>query len=327
MRTVHESAFKPKLSAETKFIVDIRPANHNAAALNSVNAVANNNMNSNPLEVNATNGGGHNGLVVDAAVGAHRRLSGNGGVSGSSRNSKAEVNWHRVFTVSSLFVSLLLISGSIYLHLRQKHHLGRLHHDQHSPAAGSVATTPTTIDAHSSASVPASSGAPSAAAATSGNSFTTSSVTAAKASQPRWNALPDMDSRSRHITEACMQCICETTTECRPATCGNNVDCGVFRISRPYWLDAGKPALEGDEHNNSNTTKTYYHCVNNIYCATRAVAAYISKYARDCNGDGIIECRDHIALHLLGPRGCAQSEWNLSPVFVRRMEDCLAELK
>ncbi|XP_036337765.1 uncharacterized protein LOC118747747 [Rhagoletis pomonella] len=460
MRTVHESVFKPKLMAETKFIVDIRPVNRNAAALSSANATAtaaaaaanNNNTLPSPLAVNTTNLG-HVGVGVDVGTGAHRGLNGNGvgggggggGGAGNSRNSRAEVNWRRVFTVSSLIVSLLLISGSIYLHLRRKPHLGRLRHEQqqqqHISVAGGVAaalvapledkhlpptsaftinnkltslklpyspalqtqlsatplspqsstirtlirsdftqpipeesvdfaqtlvvvhannynnndaatitadnnnghavlatlTVASTPDAITSATISAplaSARPPSVAATTSGNSFATHNSGAMATtsmvsidSAPRWNA-PSVvtDTRSRHITEACMQCICATATQCRPVTCGNNIeDCGVFRISQPYWLDAGKPALEGDESYASNTTTTYAHCVNNIYCATRTVAAYISRYARDCNGDGVIECRDHIALHLLGPSGCAQSEGELSPIYVRRMADCLAE--
>ncbi|XP_017468798.1 PREDICTED: uncharacterized protein LOC108360845 isoform X3 [Rhagoletis zephyria] len=360
MRTVHESVFKPKLMAETKFIVDIRPVNRNAAALSSANATAaaaaaatanNNNTLPSPLAVNTTNLG-HVGVGVDVGTGAHRGLNGNGigggggggggaGGAGNSRNSRAEVNWRRVFTVSSLIVSLLLISGSIYLHLRRKPHLGRLRHEQqqqqqqqHVSVAGGVASTPDAITSATISAPLASARPPSVAATTSGNSFATHNSGAMATtsmvsidSAPRWNA-PSVvtDSRSRHITEACMQCICATATQCRPVTCGNNIeDCGVFRISQPYWLDAGKPALEGDESYASNTTTTYAHCVNNIYCATRTVAAYISRYARDCNGDGVIECRDHIALHLLGPSGCAQSEGELSPIYVRRMADCLAE--
>ncbi|XP_039486572.1 uncharacterized protein LOC120448573 isoform X3 [Drosophila santomea] len=33
----------------------------------------------------------------------------------------------QVLSVGAIFIALLLIIGAIYLHLRQKHHLGRLH--------------------------------------------------------------------------------------------------------------------------------------------------------------------------------------------------------
>lgn len=47
-----------------------------------------------------------------------------------------------------------------------------------------------------------------------------------------------------HISEACFQCLCETVTECKPAIC-SDVPCGLYKISKGYWMDAGAPTLEG----------------------------------------------------------------------------------
>ncbi|XP_004519053.1 uncharacterized protein LOC101452634 [Ceratitis capitata] len=319
MRAVHESAYKPKLTGETKFVVNIRPINHNGAALSSTIAAANNNNNNiGASEVNRRVSS-QESRVKSSSSGVNHMLL-----------SKTQAKCGPICTVISLIAAVLLISGSIYLHLRQKPHLGRLHHNSPEKV---VASTPEAIKVPTSATAPLMASASLPGATRESEIFTASAATAkASATTARdstetsrvWQIM-NGGGGARHITEACMQCICRTATECRPAVCGNNMDCGVFRISRPYWLDAGMPALEGDEGSTDNTNTTYGRCVNNMYCATRVVAAYINKYARDCNRNGVIDCRDHIALHLLGPTGCLQSEGVLPQVFARRMEDCFAE--
>lgn len=47
-----------------------------------------------------------------------------------------------------------------------------------------------------------------------------------------------------HISEACFQCLCETVSQCKPAIC-SDVPCGLYKISKGYWFDAGAPTLEG----------------------------------------------------------------------------------
>ncbi|XP_039965305.1 uncharacterized protein LOC120777834 [Bactrocera tryoni] len=328
MPTVNESAFKPKLTGETKFVVNIRPIYHNGAALSSTNAAAankNNNASHDSLSVNTRNAdvndirheaGANAGAAIPTAAG-----------DGAATQSKSkdvnqykrisQMNWPRICTVSSLIVAFLLISGSIYLHLRQKPHLGRLHHETKtqdgSPGVASAGVEDNTpIAQHPPVADRLFVHEPTAVISTETSSATsTTSRTQA--------------ANTRHITDACVQCICETVNLCRPAKCRDDVDCGVFRISHLYWLDAGKPTLDADKSSNSNINTVYTDCVNNIDCATRAVTAYINQYARDCDGNGEIDCRDYIALHLLGPTGCVQSKGELANTFEQRMEDCLAE--
>ncbi|XP_049315211.1 uncharacterized protein LOC105227143 [Bactrocera dorsalis] len=328
MRTVHESVFKPKLNGETKFVVDIRPKHHNSAALSSTNAAAANNSNNgsrDSLSVNTRNAdvndirleaGANVGAVIPTAAGdgaatqsspkdvnLHKRIS--------------QMNWSRICTVSSLIVAFLLISGSIYLHLRQKPHLGRLHHGT-KPEDGSPGVASAGVEDNT----PIAQHPPVA-----GRLFVhePTSVIFTKISSATSTTSRTQAANSRNISEACVQCICETVNLCRPAKCRDDVDCGVFRISHLYWLDAGKPTLDADDSSNSIINTMYTDCVNNMDCATRAVTAYISKYARDCDGNGAIDCRDYIALHLLGPTGCVQSKGVLANAFEQRMEDCLAE--
>nr|XP_036220825.1 uncharacterized protein LOC106626589 [Bactrocera oleae] len=328
MRTVHESVYKPKLTADTKFVVNIRPINHIGAALSSTNAAAANNNNNairGSLAMNTKNAD-LNGVRLEAGANAGAAIPTTGGDGAATRNySKgdnqhnriSEMKWPRICTVSSLIVAFLLISGSIYLHLRQKSHLGRLHHETKSRILPGVASAPIENN------TPFSSRPPPTAARLFVHEprAVISTKTTSATSTTSWT----QEAGTRKITEACIQCLCETVNLCRPTKCRDDVDCGVFRISHLYWLDAGKPTIDDDESSKSNVNTMYTDCVNNMDCATRAVTAYTSKYARDCDGNGAINCRDHIALHLLGPTGCTKSKGMLAFSFEQRIEACLAE--
>lgn len=54
--------------------------------------------------------------------------------------------------------------------------------------------------------------------------------------------------RRLRMSEACLACICLGSTNCQLATgcVSNGQYCGPFLISKPYWLDAGRPVLLGD---------------------------------------------------------------------------------
>lgn len=48
------------------------------------------------------------------------------------------------------------------------------------------------------------------------------------------------------VSEICLGCICEAVSNCNQSLgCQGDV-CGVFRITWPYWADAGKPVLAQD---------------------------------------------------------------------------------
>lgn len=67
----------------------------------------------------------------------------------------------------------------------------------------------------------------------------------------------------------------------------------------------------------------YANCANDPYCAASAVQKYMSKYNQDCNGDGKIDCRDHMNIHYLGGYNCRGA---LPPIQGERFEQCLKQL-
>lgn len=48
------------------------------------------------------------------------------------------------------------------------------------------------------------------------------------------------------LTEICLGCLCEATSRCNATIGCNEEDCGMFRITRPYWMDAERPVLSLD---------------------------------------------------------------------------------
>lgn len=105
-----------------------------------------------------------------------------------------------------------------------------------------------------------------------------------------------------NISQTCLGCICEAASGCNTTVgCDGDV-CGPFRITWAYWSDSGKPTLN-DEAN--NTPGAYPRCVNDAFCAARAVEGYISRFGQDCNGDGTIDCDDYARIHRLGGFGCS----------------------
>ena len=60
--------------------------------------------------------------------------------------------------------------------------------------------------------------------------------------------------------------------------------------SNRYWSDAGKPG-------NTGRSDDFEHCLNDRNCAEVAVRGYMSKWKKDCNNDGVIDCLDFAAIH------------------------------
>lgn len=107
---------------------------------------------------------------------------------------------------------------------------------------------------------------------------------------------PDQEAR-------CLNCIrnvssimnIDTSKRCE------NYFCGPYQLSYTYWSEAGKPG-------NNQGARDYEKCARDKTCAEQTVRAYFKKYKRDCNGDGIIDCRDMAAMHKGGPQSC-NSDW------------------
>lgn len=55
-----------------------------------------------------------------------------------------------------------------------------------------------------------------------------------------------IDSKEK-VTEECLGCICEAVSGCNMTRGCAEDDCGMFRITRLYWVDAGQPTLALDD--------------------------------------------------------------------------------
>uniref|UniRef100_A0A1L8E3D0 lysozyme n=1 Tax=Nyssomyia neivai TaxID=330878 RepID=A0A1L8E3D0_9DIPT len=119
------------------------------------------------------------------------------------------------------------------------------------------------------------------------------------------------------ISDICLGCICEAMSGCnRAAACDGNI-CGLFKITHPYWVDAGKPTQSGDA---PEATNAFSNCVTEPFCAGRAVQNYMGKFGQDCNNDGKVDCSDFLAIHILGGYGCSGE---IPAKFTNSLSQCL----
>lgn len=103
------------------------------------------------------------------------------------------------------------------------------------------------------------------------------------------------------VTEVCLGCICQAASGCTQSLGCEDGACGLFRITQPYWTDAGKPTVDGAPVDSPNA---FNNCAFDPYCAARTVQGYMRKFAQDCNGDGQVNCYDYMAIHKRGGYGC-----------------------
>jgi len=113
-----------------------------------------------------------------------------------------------------------------------------------------------------------------------------------------------------------------------------NGACGIFRITRGFWLEGGQLTLPNDTtlSDNGNIMKpdvssksvtlfptvAFVNCVNDPYCAADTIQSYMGKYGQDCNGDEHINCEDYGALHKLGNLNCrGELPYSFAKVFNR----------
>ncbi|XP_050347672.1 lysozyme-like [Nymphalis io] len=120
------------------------------------------------------------------------------------------------------------------------------------------------------------------------------------------------------VTEVCLGCICHAISGCKQGTLCEGDACGLFHITWAYWADAGKPVLPGTS---PDSPTAYPDCTNNPYCAAEAVQNYMRKFGQDCNGDGVVNCYDYMAIHKKGGYGCAG---DLPFKYVNDFNQCVA---
>ncbi|MPC24667.1 Lysozyme [Portunus trituberculatus] len=123
----------------------------------------------------------------------------------------------------------------------------------------------------------------------------------------------------------CLGCMCEAATRCNATTAchhsGGGYFCGPFHISWAYWADAKKPVLL---HDDPNRQGAFEDCAKDLYCSASVVRTYMKTFAQDCDGDGVITCKDYVRLHKLGRLGCS------APLpkdrFTSQFEECVTRL-
>nr|CAD7458733.1 unnamed protein product [Timema tahoe] len=126
------------------------------------------------------------------------------------------------------------------------------------------------------------------------------------------------------VEEICLACICEGVSGCDLSEgCGPEGDCGMFKITREQWEDAGSAVVTGD---NKTTPNAFQHCVLDPFCSSKTVESYVKMYAQDCNRDGKIDCNDFYALHFLGA-GCKGDVDQEDAEDAARFRKCLATLE
>ncbi|XP_065360732.1 uncharacterized protein LOC135954481 isoform X2 [Calliphora vicina] len=271
---------------------------------------------------------------------------------------------NRRIYITALVISFLLIVGSIYLHLRQKTHLGRmsfnLDRDRVKPTSGVESTT--WMDDYDSKYRKVSDENFNTAEDDTDveNDIVEASSPGDDDEMPYINARQfetdddidddinedidddidgdldeDLDDDIDDIAEnsesdmilisndssACLRCLCMTVNECLPTFCGSGNPCGLYRISKLYWIDGGRPTIAGGSTDNED--QDYLTCVNDDSCSATVIRQYYDRYKRDCNKDQLFDCKDQIALHLLGPSGCLTQ--NLSNIHANRMKKCFTE--
>lgn len=64
----------------------------------------------------------------------------------------------------------------------------------------------------------------------------------------------------------------------------------------------------------------YANCVNEPFCAARAIQGYMRRFGQDCNRDGQIDCHDYARIHKFGGYGC---QGELEYKYQSRFENCI----
>ncbi|XP_034483409.1 uncharacterized protein LOC117788684 [Drosophila innubila] len=225
-----------------------------------------------------------NGSAAQNTAGeaAHVELSHEEANAGQQRFSKHDkCRIRNLLSAAAIFFALMLIVGAIILHTNQKSHFGRMNIDLGKKFQQQQKQQENVTDIILPFEV----------------------VTA-----PAVAALS-----TELVNEDCLECIAFTATANKPTMCSKS-PCGIYRISRPFWQDATRTVTAAG-------VEDYEGCVTNPDCGAAIVKGYMKSHPVDCDGDGVISCKDRIMLHILGPTGCRTKP--LPGIFLTRMDECL----
>ncbi|XP_072944841.1 lysozyme-like [Epargyreus clarus] len=120
------------------------------------------------------------------------------------------------------------------------------------------------------------------------------------------------------VSEECIRCICQAVSGCDLSLRCEGDRCGPLQITWAYWADAGKCTPPGVS---PDSPEAYSSCTNDPRCAALTVQGYMRKFAQDCNGDGVVDCYDYMAIHKLGGYGCTGQ---LPSKYVADFNQCVA---
>ncbi|XP_060595990.1 lysozyme-like [Ruditapes philippinarum] len=98
------------------------------------------------------------------------------------------------------------------------------------------------------------------------------------------------------VSHACLQCICQQESGCKPIGCHfdvNSDSCGYFQIKQGYWQDCGSPG------------GSWKSCADDLHCASQCVQNYMKRYASHYNCP--MTCEGFAREHNGGPNGCHHS--------------------
>ncbi|XP_037088583.1 invertebrate-type lysozyme-like [Pollicipes pollicipes] len=136
-----------------------------------------------------------------------------------------------------------------------------------------------------------------------------------------------MDGLGQPPDRYCLACLCTAATGCDTSTgCeedGGTTICGPFYISQPYWLDANTTVVQ------QFRDYDFSRCARDVACAKQTVTSYMTKFSRDCDGDGRVTCLDHGLMHYLGYSQCAvpaQRQQAEASAFYHTFSQCLADM-
>ncbi|XP_033229112.1 invertebrate-type lysozyme 6-like [Belonocnema kinseyi] len=130
----------------------------------------------------------------------------------------------------------------------------------------------------------------------------------------------EVDEETNIVSAKCLRCICVAESDCNiNLKCDDSV-CGPYKITLGFWIDAGRPTVKDNDYYVEDYE--YRNCSNDMKCSARAIEAYMQRYAKDCNGDGEINCDDFIRIHHNGPLGCTKS---LPENVKKAYEECMQQ--
>lgn len=124
------------------------------------------------------------------------------------------------------------------------------------------------------------------------------------------------------VTKECLECICHASSRCSNSIgCVSNGrgkhNCGPYQVDWEYWAEAGKPGTRPD----LSTGENFQMCLNNRECADQTVRAFLARFQRDCNDDGVIDCNDFAAVHVAGPKAC-NAQWYTESKYYSDFREC-----